>query len=78
MMGNIPKVLNFNQLFLKVTNSLVTTLNMILSVTYNLELCNIACTFFTIDIIFYQVKLLMFNNVQTVNLTFVSKIGDIQ
>ena len=28
---------------------------------------------FTIDVIFYQVKLLMFYNVQNVNLTFVGK-----
>ena len=32
----------------------------------------------TIDVIFYQVKLLVFYNVQTTNLTFVGKIWEIQ
>ena len=33
---------------------------------------------FTVDVISYQVKLLMFYNVQTINLTFVGQIWDIQ
>ena len=33
---------------------------------------------FTNEIIFYQVKLSVFYNVQTINLTFVGKIWDVQ
>ena len=47
---------------------------MIFSVTYYLELHN-AIT--SIDVIFYQVKLLMSHNVQKIKITFVAKIWDI-
>jgi hypothetical protein len=52
---------------------LLATINMILSVTYYLDLHDLKI-FKTIDVIFYQVKLLMFYNVRTINLTFVDKI----
>ena len=45
---------------------------MIFSVTYYLDLHNAIS--FIVVIIFYQVKLSMFYNVQTTNLTFVGKI----
>jgi hypothetical protein len=44
---------------------------MIFSVTYYLELHN--AILFTIDVAFYQVKLLLLHNVQTINLTFLGK-----
>ena len=50
-----------------------TTLNMIFSNAYGLELHN-AISFFTIDVILYQLKFLMSYNVQSTNLTFVGKI----
>ena len=43
---------------------------MLFSVTYYLDLQNIFCT---IDVIFYQVKLLMIYNVQTTNLPIFGK-----
>ena len=48
----------------------------IFSATCCLDLHN-AIFFFTIDVNFHQVKLLMFYNVQTTNLTFVGKICDV-
>lgn len=33
---------------------------------------------FTIDVIFYQVQLLVFHNIQTTKVTFVGKIWDIK
>ena len=48
-----------------------TTLNMIFNITSYLKIHNAS---FGIDVTFYQVKLLRFNNVQTMNLTFASKI----
>ena len=51
-------------------------INMIFSVTYYLDLHK-ATSMDSIDVMFYQVKLLMFYNVQTTNLTFVGKIWDI-
>ena len=51
---------------------LTTTLNVVFSVTYYLELQKLHI--FTIDVIFfYQVKMLMLYNVQTTNSTFVGK-----
>ena len=50
-----------------------TTLNMIFSIAYGLELHN-AISFFTIDVILYQLNFLMSYNVQTTNLTFVDKV----
>ena len=48
-------------------------LNMVFSVTYDWELHNIVK-----NVIFYQVKMLMFYNVQTIKLTFVGKKWDIK
>ena len=50
---------------------------MIFSVTYHLDLHS-AKHISTIDVVFYQVKRLMFNTVQTTNVTFVGKMWDIQ
>ena len=47
---------------------------MVFSVTYYLNLHNVD----VVDVILYKVKLLMFYNVQTTNLTFVRKIRDVQ
>ena len=48
--------------------SSITTLNKIFSVTYYLELHN--AMLIIIDVFVHQVKLLLFYNVQTTNLTF--------
>ena len=45
---------------------------MILSVTYNLEFYH-AISSFTIDVMFYQVELLLFYNVQTTNWHLLAK-----
>ena len=50
---------------------LTTTLNMIFSVVYYLELHS--AIYSIIHVIFYQVQVLMFYNVQTTNSTFVDK-----
>ena len=52
-----------------------TTVNMIFSVTHYLDLHN--AIYFIIDVISYQVKLLMFYSVQTTNLIFVGVMQDI-
>ena len=49
-----------------------TALNMVFSVTYYLELHNVIFLMFTIDVIFYQVKMLMLYNDQTTKSTFVN------
>ena len=49
---------------------------MIFSATHYLELHNAIS--FSNDVTFYQVKLLMWINAQTISLTFVSEKGDIQ
>ena len=51
-------------------------LNMLFSVTNNSEL-HMPISF-TIIVLFYQVKMLTFYNVQTINLTFVGKTWDVQ
>ena len=48
------------------------TLNIVFRIMDYLELHNDIS--FTIKVIYYQVKLLMFYNVQTTNLTFVGKV----
>ena len=53
-----------------------TTWNMIFSVTFYSELHSAIS--FTIDVVFYQVKLLMYYNDQTTNLTLVDIKWDIQ
>jgi len=55
---------------------LTSTPNVIFSVTYYFDLQG-AVSFFTIETIFYQVKLSMLYNVQITDLTFVGKICDV-
>ena len=50
----------------------ITTLNMICSVTYYLELHS-SVSLFSSDVLVHQVKLLMLYNVQVINLTCVGK-----
>ena len=51
-----------------------TTLNMLFNVTYYLELHKVIYIYiYNVDVISYQVKLLMLCNVQTINLTDVGK-----
>ena len=60
-------------------SSLQITLNIVSSVTYFLGLRNVFLNFlFIVDVILYQVKMLMFYNAQTINSTFNGKKWDIQ
>ena len=54
----------------------MTTLYIVFGVTYYLELQN--AKYFTINVIFYQVKMSMFCTIQTTNLIFVGQKWDIQ
>ena len=79
MIDNLPKILNLNQLFLK-PNWLI----------WNYTKYDIQChslsgvthsyiiIIIIIDIIFYQVKMLLFYDVQTTNSTFVGKKWHVQ
>lgn len=51
-----------------------TTLHMIFSVNYYMGLHNAIFIIITIDIVLYQVKLLMLYNIQTTNFTRVDKL----
>ena len=50
---------------------------MIFSVTYNIDLYSAIVSIY-FYVIFYQVKFLMFYNIQTINLIFFRKVWDIQ